>query len=371
MKKILFFTLCILMITGVTAKSQEDILKQYNEMGIEEMFGDIKENATWFDGAEIVKMLSTGKAFEPTKIMDFIVEIFLKNIKTLSKIFILLISLGYIISVMHSLGDSFGKGSSKIGFLVGYCVYAGVIVTVFLEIITPVRETIQSLILMIKTMIPTLLALLSFSGGVTTASLMSTLLITLINIISIVIGEFLINVVISTTALSIADKMSEQINISSAIKFSKQFVKWVILFCMAVYSGVYGVYGLAGTALDSRVGKAVRFAVGSSVPIVGGVVSESLEVILGTVGVLKSLTGVVGIIAICAVGVYPMIKTALTMWVLKLTAAILEPVSDKRLVALTTDIADSVSMIFAILVSVSLLLIGCIGVILISANLTS
>ena len=175
----------------------------------------------------------------------------------------------------------------------------------------------------------------------------------------------------ATLALSVADKMSDRINITSAIKSLKHFVKWVLLFCMAIYSGIYGVYGLAGSALDSRLGKATRFAVGSSVPIVGGVVSDSIEVILGTVGAVRSLTGVVGIIAICAVALYPILKTALVMWLLRLSAAVLEPVSDKRIVQLTTDIADSVSAIFAILVSVSLLFIGCVGVILISGNFIS
>jgi len=371
MKKFLVTLVICMFFSGSVFAEENLILNQYNDMEIDSIFSEAYKAFPEFDGEKIIQMLSQGSAFDSDSIFDALINYVFKNIRDLTKACILIITIGYIISIIHATGEAFAGMSAQAAFVVGYCVFAGVIVAVFAEIVSPAKEAVESLVTMIKAVIPTLLTLITFSGGIYTSSLMSPVLVSMINVIAAVLGNFLFSIIMATVALSVSDRMSDRINVSTANKSIKQFVRWVLMFCMAIYSGIYGVYGLAGTALDSRIGKATRFAVGSSVPIVGGVVSDSLEVILSTVSAVKSITGVVGIIAICAVAVIPLIRTALVMWMLRLCAAILEPVSDKRIVQLTGDIADSVAMIFSILISVSLLFIGCIGIILISGNFIS
>ncbi len=372
MKKIILMIMLMCALNPYVCNAQENTISDnYTEMEINNAFEIAEKTFPEFDGESIVNNLAQGKGIDGTGIFQAIKEYIFKSFYDLIKIFTMLVVTGYIISVTNTVGLTLGGGASKTAFIVGYCVFAGIIISVFAELINPARETIESLVTMIKSTIPILLTLLTLSGGITTSGFMSPILVSLINVVASILGEFLISVSIATVSLSVADRMSDRINISSAVKSLKQFVKWILLFCMAVYSGIYGVYGLAGSALDSRFGKATRFAVGSSVPVVGGVVSDSIETIIGTIAALRSITGVVGIIAICAVAILPLIKIAMVMWMFKLSAVILEPVSDTKIVKLTTDVADSVSMIFAILTAVSLLFIGCIGIILISGNFIS
>jgi len=370
-KLLLMISVVCLVFAGSYTVCGNTIVESFDEMEINDVFETAERSFEGFDGRAIVESLSKGNPPEKKGIVQTIREYIFKTFYELLKVFAMIIITGYAISVINMTGQAFNGQSSKTAFYVGYCVFAGVVISVFAELIAPARNTIESLVTMIKSTIPVLLTLLTLSGGATTTGLMSPILISLINVIAVVLGEFLVSVTVATVSLSVADRMSEHINVSSAVKSLKQFVKWVLLFCMAIYSGVYGVYGLAGSALDSRFGKATRFAVGSSIPVVGGVVSDSIETIIGTVAALRSLTGVVGIIAIIAIAVLPVIKIAMVMWMLRISAVILEPVSDKRIVQLTSDIADSTSMVFAILTAVSLLLIGCIGIILISGNFIS
>ena len=372
MKKFLIiFLLSLGVYTYSCCAEQNIILDNYNEMEINNVFEIAQDSFPGFDGETIVKNLSLGKLPDTGDITKTIKEYAVGYFYDLLKIFMLIVLTGYIISIIDAASQAFGGGVSKNALVVGYCIFAGVLIAVFAELIKPARETIENLLTMIKSTIPVLLTLLTLSGGATTSGFISPLLISLINVIASVLGDFLISVAMATVSLSVADRMSDRINISSAVKSLKQFVKWVLLFCMAIYSGLYGVYGLAGSALDNRIGKAARFAVGSSVPVVGNVVSDSIETIIGTVTALRSITGAVGIIAICAVAILPLIKIAMVMWMFRLSAVILEPVSDTKIVKLTADVADSTSMVFAILTAVSLLLIGCIGIILLSGNFIS
>ena len=371
MKKILMITVLCLFLTVKSYAQENLIMDNYNQMEINDIFTEAEKIFPEFNGKSIVDSLSRGESIDGDGIFEFLKEYAFKSFNELIKIFSLLVITGYIVSITNATGEAFGGAASSTSFLVGYCIFAGILISVFAELITPARNTIEILVTMIKSTIPVLLTLLTLSGGATTSGFMSPVLISLINVIAAILGEFLISITIATVSLSVADRMSERINISTAVKSLKQFVRWVLLFCMAIYSGIYGVYGLAGSALDSRLGKATKFAVGSSIPVVGGVVADSIETIIGTVAALRSITGVVGIIAICAIAVMPLIKIAMVMWMFKLSAVILEPVSNRKIVELTSDIAGSTSMIFAILTAVSLLLIGCIGIILISGNFIS
>lgn len=371
MKKLLMIFLLCMLITLPCAAQENVIVDNYNEMEINKVFDIVERSFPEFDGESIVNNLSEGKIIDGTNAFLSIKEYIFKSFYDLLKVFTLLVVTGYVISITNATSRAFGGAASKSSFVVGYCIFAGILVGIFAELIDPARETIENLVTMIKSTIPVLLTLLTLSGGVTTSGYMFPLLVSLINFVAMILGEFLISVTIATVSLSVADRMAEHVNISSAVKTLRQFVKWTLLFCMAVYSGVYGVYGIAGSALDSRFGKATRFAVGSSVPVVGGVVSDSIETIVGTIAALRSITGVVGIIAICALAVIPLVKIAMVMWMFKISAVILEPVSDVKIVQLTSDVAESTAMIFAILTAVSLLFIGCIGIILICGNFIS
>ena len=369
MKKIMLMIIALWMLTEANCCAQENIIvENYDKMGISQAFEIAEKTFPEFNGKTIVDDLSQGKVTDGKNILNAIKNYAFKSFYELIKVFTLLVVTGYIISITNAASEAFAGPVSKTSFLIGYCVFAGILISVFAELIQPARSTIETLITMTKSTIPILLTLLTLSGGVTTAGFMSPILVSMINVVSTVLGEFLISVTIATVSLSVADRMSEKLNISSAVKSLKQFVKWVLLFCMALYSGIYGVYGIAGSALDNRLGKATRFAVGSSVPVVGGVVSDSIETIVGTVAALRSITGVVGIIAICVVAVLPLVRIAMVMWMFKISAVVLEPVSNTKIVQLTTDVADSVSMIFAILTATSLLFVGCVGIVLISGN---
>ena len=72
--------------------------------------------------------------------------------------------------------------------------------------------------------------------------------------------------------------------------------------------------------------------------------------------------------AVCIIGLAPIIKTFIYMLVFKLAAVILEPISDKRIIVLTTEIAEAISLVMSVLIAVCLPFIGCIGILLIAGN---
>ena len=376
MKRILLIILMLLVFPHVTVWAQEQettgqdmILEQYRASGMDEVYQVESEAFPEFDSFKIVEDLSQGKSFQVSGILEQVFGFFFGEFQGSLRICLLILVVGFLIGVLVNMQNSFGgRGVSDAGFITAYAVFAGLLVAGFAQVITPAKETIETLSVMIRATIPALITMLTMGGAVMSSGMMASGLLTMVQVIASLIEKLIFPLILGTVALSVASHMSDRINISTTIKTIKQVVKWLLVFTMALFTGIFGVYGLAGSALDSSIGKAARFAVGSGIPVVGGIVADSIETVIGTVGAVRNITGVTGAVTIIAVAAAPLIKTAVVMWLFRLCCAVLEPISDKRLVNLTADIADSICLIFAVLISVCLLFVGCIGIILITGN---
>ena len=78
-------------------------------------------------------------------------------------------------------------------------------------------------------------------------------------------------------------------------------IKWILGFCMTVFSGLLAVHGIVTSAMDSTVGRAARFVVSSFVPIVGGALGEALNTVTGCVKTLKSGVTAFAVLAECVI----------------------------------------------------------------------
>lgn len=87
-----------------------------------------------------------------------------------------------------------------------------------------------------------------------------------------------------------------------------------------VFTGVISVKDLLADSADSLASRSVRFLVGKSVPVVGGVVSESYTAFIAGVKLIKNSVGVFGIAAV-ALTVLPVLIT-LGAWSLSFYASI-------------------------------------------------
>ena len=103
---------------------------------------------------------------------------------------------------------------------------------------------------------------------------------------------------------------------------------------------------------------------GSCVPVVGGLVSDTVETVLSGAKLMKNAVGTAGIITIITICLVPVIKLGVIILMLKLAAAAAEPLTDKRISAMITDIIAPVTMVFSMVISTAMLFIISIAIIL-------
>ena len=128
--------------------------------------------------------------------------------------------------------------------------------------------------------------------------------------------------------------------------------------------GINAIYGFSVPVLDAVSLKALKFTVGSCVPVVGGLVSDTVETVLSSTKLMKNAVGTAGIISLITICFIPIIKLAVIIFMLKLASAAAEPLTDKRIANMISDIVTPVTMVFSMVVSTAMLFIISVAIIM-------
>lgn len=103
--------------------------------------------------------------------------------------------------------------------------------------------------------------------------------------------------------------------------------------------------------------KTTKTIVSSAIPVVGKILGDAVDTVLGCGIILKNAIGLVGIILILGICIMPILKLATLTVTYKLLATVVQPIADEKIVELLEQIGDIFKIFLAILSSISVMLI--------------
>ena len=261
-------------------------------------------------------------------------------------------------SVLKSISDNLNnKSVAQITYYVQYILIATVIMTNFSSIITLTKEAVGNMISFIQLLFPLLMTLMLASGSVVSVNLVQPIILFIINLISNIFQSIIIPIILVGTALAIVSKISDRIQIDKLSKFLKSSSFWVIGILLTIFVGVLSIEGTLGSSVDGITAKTAKAAVSSFIPVVGKVLGDAVDTVIGCSAILKNAIGIVGVIVVIAICITPILKLAIITIIYHLTAALCEPIADSKIVSLITQMADTFKILLAILCSISVMLI--------------
>lgn len=261
-------------------------------------------------------------------------------------------------SVLKSISDNLNnKSVAQITYYVQYILIATVIMNNFSSIITLTKEAVGNMTSFIQLLFPLLMTLMLASGSVVSVNLVQPIILFIINLISNIFQSIIIPIILVGTALAIVSKISDRIQIDKLSKFLKSSSVWVIGILLTIFVGVLSIEGTLGSSVDGITAKTAKAAVSSFIPVVGKVLGDAVDTVIGCSAILKNAIGIVGVIVVIAICITPILKLAIITIIYHLTAALCEPIADSKIVSLITQMADTFKILLAILCSISVMLI--------------
>ncbi len=267
-----------------------------------------------------------------------------------------------VIVVIHSILKNISeglenKGIAQITYYVQYILIVTLIMTNFVQIIEIIRESIQNLVNFMNLLVPILITLMITTGSIVSANLIQPILLFIITFIGNLITGIIIPLVLISTSLGIVSKISDKVQIDKLSKFFKSSVVWVLGVVLTIFVGLLSVEGSLSSNVDGITAKTAKAAVSSFIPVVGKILGDAVDTVIGCSSILKNATGIIGIIIIIGIVILPIVKLAILMGIYYLGAALCQPIADGKIVSLLEQMGDTFKTFLAIMCSVSVMLI--------------
>lgn len=362
MKKTVIIFLFLISLCNFIYGTDVNVIKSQQEsLGISDFINTSKKyiegNFKDIDLQNIFQSAITGRIGN-TNIFNNILNIFGREIKTaISNIGIIMIVI-IIHSILVTISETLGnKSVSQVGYFVEYIIIVTLVLSNFSDIINMVKEAIINLVGFSNSLIPLLITLMLTTGAIVSAGVVKPVLLILINFIGNFITNFILPLVIIGTVLGIVSKISNKVRIDKLAKFMKSSGVWILGIVMTLFVTVLSLEGTITQTVDGVTAKTAKAAVSTVIPVVGKILGDATDAVIGGAGIIKNAVGFLGILVISGICISPIIKLTLLSFTYYIASCVCQPIADEKVIGLLDSIGDTFKILLAIIFCVSLMLI--------------
>jgi stage III sporulation protein AE len=295
------------------------------------------------------------------KILAYVFRELLGNIKLLSTVFVLAI----IVALFENLQATFMDSSiSKVTYWVCGLTIISIIIVSLTTTITIAREAIIRMLDFFNALLPLLLSLLTAMGKVSSATILSPLVITMTGLFAHIISNVVLPLIYLSTVVYLLDALNDQFKMTNLAKLLKDLSIGLLGILLTLYVGILGIQGVASNVSDNLAMETAKFATGSFIPVVGKFFSDAIGIIVGTSLLLKNAVSLFGVIVIAVMCLLPLIKILAIVIIYRITAALVEPIGAKRISSFIDLGGNCLLLVFGALATASFIFFMTIGIII-------
>jgi len=321
-----------------------------------EITGGISKN---FTVENIFNAMIEGKSiFDNPEIIKDIKELFFYEVKSAVIIGIEIISICIIIGLIKNLSTSFGsKSVTDISLLVCTMIIIGISIENFKLTYNLAIDTVNTMAYTMGIMAPILLGILIATGGVTSGTILSPMIIGSVSGMAFILKTIVLPALFVATVLGLINCLTEKDYVNKLSKLLRNAAVVLTGLLLVILTGIITIQGLLTDTTDSLLINTAKYSLSTFIPIVGNFTSDTVELFLRCMTSIKSVTGIFGIIFLLLLVIVPIIKIVVIAVIYKITAALTEPVTDNKISSGLNDMGSCLISIASIMFFTALLFI--------------
>ena len=218
-------------------------------------------------------------------------------------------------------------------------------------------RTVDELGTLSKLLLPTLATAMAAGGLVSAAGVWQVTTLMVCEALEGVVERLLLPLVYCYIAASAAGTMLEESRLDLLADGVKKLVTGGLTALIVAFTGYLALAGVLTGSADRTAVKVTKLAVSGAIPVVGGVLSELTESVLAAAGTLRGTVGVVGVLAIGAVCLIPLLRLGLQFLLYKLAAFAAGLVGTKALGEYLDRLGGAFALVFAMTATCALVLL--------------
>ena len=371
-------TFCV---NETTVEISEDlnnsIIEELSEIdfsGLNSIIEEMNENNTNIFSIDNIKskvysIISGENAISYSSFFASLFSIFLDLILKYLPMLSLIIAIGVISNLLNGIKGKFNeKSTSNLIHLV--CFMTVVILTI--GMITSLSDVslnaINSMVTQMNTLFPILLTLMVGIGAAASASVFQPI----VAIISTYVADFFTYLVLPLFIFSfvfgIINNISDNIKLDKFNSFISSLFKWCVGIVFTLFFAIFTIQGISAGSFDSLSIRTTKYTIRSYIPVMGGYLSDGMDLILSSSILIKNSIGLVGLFLIITTIIAPLLEIVVFSLLLKLTSAILQPMGNSKTSNFLMSTSKSITMLSSCIIAVGFMYLISVGLVMTTSN---
>ena len=296
------------------------------------------------------------------QIRNFVTDQFFYVLKVNKPVLASIIFLVLIAAVFSNFSEVFqNRQISQTAFFLVYLSVITVGIRNFQAAAAEVQHGLENLILFMRVLCPVYFVCMAVAVGSISAIAFYNLALFLIFLVELVILKWIVPLIQIALLMEILNNLTEEEFLSKAAELLRLVIGWSLKSLLALVTGIGFIERIISPAAD-QVKRSVWTKGVGMIPGIGDVVSGTSEVVLGSAVLLKNGVGIAGALLVTGVVMIPVINMGILTLLYKGTAALIQPVSDKRIVEAISFTGEGYHMLLKTVLATAVLFLVTLAV---------
>lgn len=353
--------------TTIIKTEEIDIEEEYQLFDVQRELE--KESGVSISFSDIVKDLMVG---EIKKVAENIAqEVFRqigKECRTNQKMIAELMVIAIMAAFFSNFSNVFfNQQVGETGFFAAYLLMFTMILSSFFLMSSIVSEVMQKLLSFMKVLIPSYSLAVTASTGLTTSLAMYEFFMIIISICEWVMLKGIVPLIYMYMIMELANNMAKEDHFSKLTELIKKGSIQALKGVVGIVLGVNVIQSMILPAADSVKVNVIQKGL-NAIPGAGQLLGTVTSTIVGSSVIIKNSIGGAGIFCLIVILAVPVLKIILFVLTYYIAAALLQPISDKRLIQCLYAAGESGKLLLNVLLSCGALFLLVIAMTAMSTN---
>lgn len=334
--------------SGLAAINFEEFtVEDFDASGIEAFLDGLSgSGAGNLSFSDLMKKLVSGKLDEVfTDVAGQLQSALFSEIHTNSGLMGQIIVLALIGAVFSNFSGIFGSGQvSETGFYVVYLLIMTFLAASFFASVQVADGVLTDVLEFMKVLLPAYFMAVAMAGGAFTSAGLCGFTFAAIGLVQTIFSGLLIPLMRVYMMMVLAGNLYKEDMISKLTELLRQFILWTVKTMVGVILGFHLIQGLVLPQADA-LKNASAMRVVQMIPGIGSGAGAVSQIVMGSGILIKNTAGAAAVVVLIVMAAVPMIKLLILMALYHMTAAIMQPVCDKRLVSCVSEVATGHGML--------------------------
>lgn len=341
--------------SSLEAQLQELDISQLEQF-MQQLDHDLRRHMPSLDLQRLIRSQEEGVSFHPRRFLAELGRYLLREVVFHSRLLGQLLLLAVLCALLQNAGKAFGNhGAAEVAYLITFLVVMYLALQSFRLALQIGQETVDLMVSFMFALLPVLATLLAAVGALSSAALFHPLLITVVTMVAGAIERVVFPLLFLTAVLGIASHLARGFPLSRMAQLARQAGVAILSLLFTVFLGVMAVRGALAPVADGVALRTAKFLTGTFVPIIGGMFADAVEVVAGGSVLIKNAVGAFGLMVIAVLAAFPLMKILSLVVIYRVVTALVQPISDPRIVDSLGELADTLTMLMASVATVALM----------------